>query len=124
MTAEKKVTDLAMEIKIKERLGELFDGASSTRELTVEDLLVRLVWLTAALEERKKLYTEYDQLIMTLVENGFERAEFADSVFELCDNFAKGKNTAWTSAAVKRYEIEIITKELAAKRIAKREKVK
>jgi len=81
-------------------------------------ILGRLLDIKKELEERKKLYEEFDTLIQTLAEENFLTAEIDGMVLNLKDNFAKS-NTGWTAAAVKRYDLEVITKELAEKRKAK-----
>lgn len=84
---------------------------SLTRDLKLKKVLD----LTRALEERKALYAELDRLILELQSEGFVKAEIDGLVLELKDNFAAG-NVGFTTAAVKRFEIEVITKELAEKR--------
>lgn len=84
----------------------------------MEDKLKRVIEIVEELEVRKALYTEFDRLVLELVSEGFTTARVNDLVLNLKDNFASG-NTGWTSAAVKRYDIEVISKELAEKRARK-----
>lgn len=77
--------------------------------------LERIIEITKELETRKQLYAEYDNLVLALAKGGFLSAVIDDLTLSLKDNFAES-NTGWTRSAVKRYEIEIITNELAEKR--------
>lgn len=83
--------------------------------------LARLIEIQRELDLRKALYAEYDQIVLELAHSGFERTVIDGLVLELCDNF-KDSNTGWTSAAVKRYEVEILDKEKYEKRQARRAK--
>lgn len=80
--------------------------------------VTRLIEIKQELELRNALYAEFDRLVVELAREGFSSAEVNDSVVNLKDNFAIG-NTGWTSAAVKRYDIEVISRELAEKRARK-----
>lgn len=83
-----------------------------------EKQLRRLIEIQKELDLRKALYAEYDEIVLSLARSGFDHAVVDDLVCDLKDNFAE-TNTGWTRSAVKRYEVEIITKELAAKRAAR-----
>lgn len=80
--------------------------------------LARVISIVKELEARKALYAELDQLIQELVAEGFKEAIVDEMFLTLKDNFAD-KNTGWTAAAVKRFEIEIETKEEREARLAK-----
>lgn len=88
---------------------------------TIEEKLARLIDIQKDLDLRKALFAEYDLIVMSLAQMGFVKEFVGDLVLELKDNFAD-KNTGFTTAAIKRYEVEIITKELNAKREAKKAK--
>lgn len=85
------------------------------------DKLKRLLDIQRELDVRKALYAEYDKIVLELVQEKFIRAAVDGFVLELKDNFLES-NTGWTRSAVKRYEVEVITEELAEKR--KRKAVK
>lgn len=88
---------------------------------STEQKLARILDIQRELDLRKELFAEYDLLVMSLAKEGFLKGFIGDMVVELKDNFA-AKNTSFTTAAIKRYEVEIITKELNAKREAKKAK--
>lgn len=77
--------------------------------------LRRLVEIQRELDLRKSLYAEYDLIVMSLAKDGFSSAELDGFVLTLEDHFAQG-NTAWTSAPVKRYALEIESKEKVERR--------
>lgn len=79
--------------------------------------LARLLQIQEELDLRKALYAEYDQIVLELAHSGFVSAIIDDLVLELEDNF-KDTNTGWTSAAVKRFELRVETKEKREKRLA------
>ena len=81
-------------------------------------ILAEVLDLQRQIEERKALYGQLDALILRLVSEGFRSAEIDGMVLTLKDNFAE-TNTGWTRSAVKRWEIETITKELSEKRKAR-----
>jgi len=83
------------------------------------NLLTRLTEIKAELEARKALYEEYDYICVELAKHEFHRAEIGGMVFNFKDNFAD-KNTAFTAAGVKRFDVEVITKALDDKRKAKK----
>ena len=85
---------------------------------TQHDLITRLIDIKAELDARKALYEEYDEIVNTLAEQDFIRAEIGELVINFKDNFAN-KNTAFTSAGVKRFDVEIISKDLDNKRKAR-----
>lgn len=70
------------------------------------ELLQKLLDITAQLEERKALYGELDAIVLALREQGFEHAVFAGKDITIVDNF-KEKNVAWRMAAVHQYEAKI-----------------
>ena len=78
--------------------------------------LARVIEIKHELELRNALYAEFDLLVVELARDGFASALIGDMVLTLKDNFAGEKNTGWTSAAVKRFDIEIISTALARKR--------
>lgn len=82
--------------------------------------LARVLEIQHELNVRKALYAEYDQLVLELAHEGFKSAEIEDLFLELHDNFAQS-NTGWTSAAVKRYEVLIETKEKRERRLRRAE---
>lgn len=82
-------------------------------------LLTRILDIKRELEERKALYAEYDKLVTELVEGGFDSGPVGEFVAVLKDNFAKGVNTAWTAAPVKRFDVEFLTDKQIAKRAVK-----
>jgi hypothetical protein len=84
-----------------------------------DEQVKRLIEIQAELDLRKALYAEYDKIVVELAHGGFIRANLDGLVVELKDNFADS-NTGWTRSAVKRFEVEIISAELAEKRAAKR----
>lgn len=78
--------------------------------------LAKLLEIKEILDARKQLYEEYDRLIIELVGLGFVSAQgLKGELIQIKDCF-KGGNTAWTSAAVKRFDLEVVTKELQEKR--------
>ncbi len=85
--------------------------------------LSRLLAITKQLDERKRLYEEYDRLVLELYNEGFDYTVVDDLVVELVDRFAAG-NTAFTSAAVKRFELHIEPKARAEKRASREAKRK
>jgi hypothetical protein len=84
-----------------------------------KEILTEVLSLKKELDARKELYSRLDELLLELVRSDFKSAEIDGMVLTLKDNFAES-NTGWTRSAVKRYEIETVTKELAAKREAKK----
>lgn len=82
-------------------------------------ILGRLIDIKRELDERKALFAEFDELIIALAESNFKSAEIDGMVLTLKDNFAEG-NTGWSAAAVKRFDLDIITKELALKRAVRK----
>ena len=85
------------------------------------DILREVLDLQRQIEERKSLYARLDALILELVAGQFKSAEIDGMVLALKDNFAES-NTGWTRSAVKRWEIEAISKDLAMKREARKAK--
>lgn len=83
--------------------------------------LSRLLEIQAELDARKALYTEFDALVMSLAADGFDSAIVNDLTLELVDNFSAG-NTAFTAAAIKRYDLKVLTPEQVARREKKRAK--
>lgn len=77
--------------------------------------VARLLDIQRELELRKALYAEYDKLLLELVAEGFESAEVDNMVLTLKDNFALS-NTGWTRSAVRRWDIEVVSRELMVKR--------
>lgn len=86
-----------------------------------ENKFTRLLNLQRALDERKSLYVEFDRLLLELVSDGTLRGEIGDLILEIKDTFAES-NTGWTRSAVRRFDLEIVTKELAEKRAKRKEK--
>lgn len=84
--------------------------------------LARLIEIKKELELRNALYGEFDRIVVELAREGFSHAIVGDIVVNLKDNFSGETNTGWTSAAVKRYDIELISRELAEKRERKKAK--
>jgi hypothetical protein len=82
----------------------------------------RLLDLQRELDARKALYAEFDALLLSLVRDGALTAEIDGLVLEIKDTFAES-NTGWTRSAVRRFDLEVITKELQAKREKRKEKV-
>ena len=80
-----------------------------------EAKLAKVIELHERIKLLKELYAELDGVILELVADGFKSAELNNLVLTLKDNFAD-TNTGWTRSAVKRWDVEVITKELAAKR--------
>ncbi len=89
--------------------------------LSIEQKLSRIIDIQRELDLRKELFAEYDLLVMSLAKSKFGKAYIGGLVVELKDNF-DSKNTSFTTAAIKRYEVEIVSKELNAKREAKKAK--
>lgn len=77
---------------------------------SIDDRLARLIDIKKELDLRKALFAEYDQIVVSLAQDGFLEALVGDLRLELKDNFAES-NTGWTSAAVKRYEMIIEPKD-------------
>ena len=86
----------------------------------VSATLDRLLEIRSELEARKALFLEQDALLLKLVSLGFVSCARGDEVIFLKDAFASG-NTGWTSAAVRRFDLEVISKKLAEKRARKGE---
>lgn len=82
----------------------------------IDPRLARVLEIKHELDLRKALFEEFDRLIVELAKDGFRECITEESVISLKDAFAEGKNTGWTSAAVKRYDIEVISLALAEKR--------
>lgn len=89
----------------------------NSKSLNADPRVLRLLQLQGELDARKALYAEFDALILDLAQSGFVKTVIDDLTIELKDNFANG-NTSFTSAAVKRYDLEVRT----AEQIARREK--
>lgn len=81
-----------------------------------KESLRRVIQIQAELDVRKSLFDELDRLILELKSDGFKSEELDGLVLTLKDNFADDKNVGWTRAAIKRFEIEVISKELNEKR--------
>ena len=82
------------------------------------NLLQRLIDIQAELDSRNALFKEYDFIVCELERHGFKRAEIGNEVILLKDNFASG-NTAFKACGVNRFDVEVISRELDAKRKAK-----
>ena len=72
----------------------------------IEAKLKKLLDLTEALEARKALYDELDQLTLELQAQGFDHAVFEGKDITLVDNF-NVKNVVFRPAGVRRYECKI-----------------
>ena len=94
---------------------------TNNKALQADPRVLRLLQLQAELDARKALYAEFDALIVSLASDGFEQALVDDLTVELVDNFSSG-NTAFTAAAVKRYDLKVLTPEQVARREKKRAK--
>lgn len=84
--------------------------------------IARLIDIQKELDERKKLYDEYDAIVTDLQENGFQSVIFQGLHLWLVDNFPPGKNTAYKVASVKKWDIKMEPIEVYQKRLAKKAK--
>ena len=89
---------------------------STDNRFASDPRVARVLEIKHELELRNALYVEFDALVVALAADGFQSTTIGDEVVNLKDAFAGGKNTGWTSAAVKRFDIEVISPALAAKR--------
>lgn len=122
MKTNMNVTDLKMEIELRERVRAAFERLVGGREdLNFASEIERLIEIRRELDARKALYEEFDRIVLGLVERGFTHIDLPEERVELVDNF-KGKNTSWTAAAVKRFDLRIETHEKRIKREAKEKK--
>ncbi len=67
--------------------------------------LKKVLDLKRELDERKKLYAEFDKALLELKDSGFVSEVIEGREYRLVDNFAES-NTGWTAAAVKRYDLK------------------
>lgn len=81
----------------------------------IEGLVKRLLEVKSEIDARKVFYDEYNRLVLELVRLGFTRAEMGGQVLLLKDNFASS-NVGWTSAGVRRFEVEVISHQIDGKR--------
>lgn len=68
--------------------------------------LQELLRVYDALEERKALFLELDRLILELREAGVTEGSVGDRTVTIVDQY-EAKNTAWTSAAVRRFNVKV-----------------
>lgn len=71
-----------------------------------KERLERIIDIQEELDVRKKLYDEYDKLVVALQADGFIEAIIDGKELKLVDNYAE-KNVCWRMAAIKRYELKI-----------------
>lgn len=112
-----KLIDLSEEQLLRARISAEFERLFPSNKGLASDI-DRLLEIKALLAERNALHEEFDQIVLRLAAGGFEAVELAGERVSLVDNF-KEKNTAWTSAAVKRYDLKVESLEKIAKREAR-----
>lgn len=96
--------------------GKAETNATMPVDPLVIKLIYRLIDVQRELDERKRFYEEYNKIVIQLVGLGFVSLDLGGvGRIELKDAYANG-NTAWTSAAVQRFSIEVVSPELQAKR--------
>lgn len=83
-----------------------------------EAKLKRVIAIQRELDIRKELYAELDKLTLELRQSGFTCTNYDDQVIELVDNFAEG-NTVFRPAGVKRFELQVMSREKWFKKRAK-----
>lgn len=74
------------------------------------EMINRAIEIIDTLEETKPLYAELDQITQKLVDAGFS----SEGGLALVDKF-EAKNTAWKSAAFRRFELEKVAVQVKAK---------
>ena len=85
----------------------------------MNEKLKRLLDIKHELDIRKELYKEFDKLVLELKEEGFQKEIIDDQVILLKDNF-ENTNTGWTRSAVKRWDVDILTKAQYEKKESKK----
>jgi len=122
MKTNMNVTELKTEIELRERIRAAFERMVGTAGQTnFAPEIERLIEIRRELDARKALYEEFDRIVLSLAGRGFTYIDLPEERVELVDNF-KGKNTGWTAAAVKRFDLRIETHEKRIKREAKEKK--
>lgn len=105
--------------RVTEASGKIEASTLVTIPESLDARIGRLIDIQKELDLRKQLFAEYDAIVLSLAQEGFTEAFVEDIALLLKDNFAS-KNTGFTTAAIKRYEIEIITKDLYERRKQKK----
>ncbi len=123
MSKQTKVIELSEERELRTRISAEFDRLFGPAKTGVRGDLERLLEIKGELAERNALYEEFDLIVLRLSAKGFRQLDLESERIELIDNFS-GKNTAWTSAAVKRFDLKVESHEKRNKREARKEKAK
>lgn len=88
------------------------------KALSADPRVLRLLQIQSELDARKALFAEFDTLVLELQSEGFHQTRIDDLVIEIEDRFASG-NTAFTAAAVRRFDLKVETLEKRMKREAR-----